>query len=51
MKYKLIALDIDGTLINSSNQLTKEVKSSIQKAKEKGVKVVLCTGRPLKGIE
>lgn len=51
MKYKLIALDIDGTLINSSHQLTQGVKKSIKKAKEKGVKVVLCTGRPLKGVE
>ena len=48
MKYKLIALDIDGTLINSSNQITENVKLAIQKAKEKGIKVVLCTGRPLK---
>lgn len=51
MNYKLIALDIDGTLINSSHQLTDSVKKSIKKAKEKGVKVVLCTGRPLKGVE
>ena len=51
MGYKLIALDIDGTLINSSNQITENVKLAIQKAKEKGVKVVLCTGRPLKGVE
>ena len=51
MKYKLIALDIDGTLINSSNQITENVKLAIQKAKEKGIKVVLCTGRPLKGVE
>ena len=51
MSYKLIALDIDGTLINSSHQLTDGVKKAIKKAKEKGVKIVLCTGRPLKGVE
>lgn len=51
MSYKLIALDIDGTLINSSHQLTEGVKKAIKEAKEKGVKVVLCTGRPLKGVE
>ena len=38
MKYKLIALDIDGTLINSSHQITDGVKEAIQKAKEKGVR-------------
>lgn len=51
MGYKLIALDIDGTLLNSSNQITDNVKEAIKKSKEKGVKVVLCTGRPLKGVE
>ena len=51
MEYKLIALDIDGTLLNSSNQITDNVKEAIKKSKEKGVKVVLCTGRPLKGVE
>ena len=49
--YKLIALDIDGTLLNSSNQVTDSVKKAIKESKEKGVKVVLCTGRPLKGVE
>lgn len=51
MKYKLIALDIDGTLLNSSRQLTSEVKKAIKRAKDKGIKVVLCTGRPLKGVQ
>ena len=51
MKYKLIALDIDGTLINSSRELTDGVRKSIANAKKQGVKVVLCTGRPLKGIK
>ena len=35
MKYKLIALDINGALINSSHQLTENVKQSIQKLNEK----------------
>lgn len=51
MTYKLIALDIDGTLLNSNNQITNTVKDAIKKSKEKGVKVVLCTGRPLKGVQ
>ena len=29
MEYKLIALDIDGTLLNSSNQITDNVKDAI----------------------
>lgn len=51
MKYKLIALDIDGTLLNSSSKLTNGVKKAIKTVKEKGAKVVLCTGRPLKGVQ
>lgn len=49
--YKLIALDIDGTLLNSKKEVTKEVFEAIQNAKEKGVKVVLSTGRPLPGVQ
>lgn len=49
--YKLIALDMDGTLLNSKKTISKENKEAIKAAKTKGIKVVLATGRPLKGIE
>ena len=48
--YKLIALDIDGTLLNSEKKITNEVFNSIQEAKKAGAKVVLSTGRPLPGV-
>lgn len=48
--YKLIALDIDGTLLNSEKKITNNVYESIQKAKNQGTKVVLSTGRPLPGV-
>ena len=48
--YKLIALDIDGTLLNSEKKITEDVYNSIQKAKQQGAKVVLSTGRPLPGV-
>lgn len=48
---KLIAIDMDGTLLNSKKQLTEENKVAIQEAIDKGVKVVICTGRPCEGIE
>ncbi|QTU82877.1 sugar-phosphatase [Carnobacteriaceae bacterium zg-C25] len=48
---KLVAIDIDGTLLNSAGVLTDAVKNTLKKASEKGVKVVLATGRPLKGVE
>lgn len=50
MAIKLIAIDIDGTLINDKHQITPEVHEALQKAREQGVKVVLCTGRPLPGV-
>lgn len=49
--YKLIALDMDGTLLNEKKVISKENVKAIQKAVAKGVKVVLATGRPTKGIQ
>ena len=46
MNIKLVALDIDGTLLTSDGQITPEVFQAIQDAKAQGVHVVLATGRP-----
>lgn len=48
--YKLIALDIDGTLVNDEKKITERTKSAIKAARERGVTVVLATGRPIDGI-
>lgn len=48
--YKLIALDMDGTLLREDKTISPAVKEAIAKAKAKGVKVVLSTGRPINGI-
>ncbi|MGQ5709068.1 sugar-phosphatase [Lactobacillus sp. PSON] len=48
---KLIAIDIDGTLVNSKKELTPEVKSAIKTAQKAGKKIVICTGRPLSGAQ
>ncbi|UJF14928.1 sugar-phosphatase [Jeotgalibaca sp. MA1X17-3] len=48
---KLVALDLDGTLLNSDKNISEGNKKAIKRAKEKGVKIVLCTGRPLLGIK
>ena len=50
MAIKLIAIDLDGTLVNNEGNISDENKKAIQKAKDEGVKVVLCTGRPLLGM-
>jgi len=49
--YKLIALDMDGTLLNSNKEVTQAVREAIAKAKAKGKHIVLCTGRPLSGVK
>ena len=43
---KLIALDLDGTLLTGEKKITEENKKAIKLAKENGIKVVICTGRP-----
>lgn len=48
--YKIIALDMDGTLLNSEKKVSEKVKTALNKAREKGVKVVLATGRPIDGV-
>ena len=50
MTIKLVAIDIDGTLLNSQHEITPEVFSAIQDAKKAGVKIVIATGRPISGV-
>ncbi|MFD2876928.1 HAD family hydrolase [Paenibacillus rhizoplanae] len=45
MKYKLIALDVDGTLLNDDHQLSEENKAAIAEVTRQGGQIVLCTGR------
>ena len=42
---KVIALDLDGTLINAAEEITQETKDAIAQAQAEGVKVVIATGR------
>lgn len=42
---KLIALDMDGTLLNSELEISEANKNAIEKALEQGVGVMLATGR------
>lgn len=51
MSIKLIAMDLDGTLFTDQKEVTQRNQQALQKAREKGVHVVVTTGRPLKAIE
>ncbi len=48
--YKLVVLDIDGTLVNSDKKITEKTKEYIKKATAKGVKFIIASGRTPYGI-
>lgn len=48
--YKLIALDMDGTLLSKDHTISNANKEAIKKAREKGIRVVIASGRPIDGL-
>lgn len=50
MQYKLLVLDLDGTLTNSKKEITPLTLKRLIEAQEAGVKIVLASGRPTYGI-
>jgi len=50
VNYKIIALDIDGTLASSEHKILPETRNALVAAQEKGLKVVLASGRPTPGM-
>lgn len=50
MKYKLLVLDLDGTLTNTRKEVTAHTRTTLIKAQEQGLKIVLASGRPTYGI-
>lgn len=51
MMIKLIALDMDGTLLNKQRVISERNYKAIQAAKSVGIKVVLASGRPRQGLQ
>lgn len=49
--YKLVAIDMDGTLLNPQGEITPQNRAAIQKAQENGVHIVLASGRPILGMQ
>ncbi|WP_267201316.1 Cof-type HAD-IIB family hydrolase [Limosilactobacillus kribbianus] len=47
---KMIALDLDNTLLNSEKEISKRNEAVLRRLHEKGIHVVLCTGRPINAI-
>jgi Cof subfamily protein (haloacid dehalogenase superfamily) len=44
-RFRLLAIDIDGTLVNSQHELTERTRQAVLRAKRAGVEIVLATGR------
>jgi len=45
MRYRLLALDLDGTALDPAGDLTDDVRDAVAAARASGLRVVLCTGR------
>lgn len=50
MNLKMIVLDIDRTLLNEDKVISTRTKNKLIKAQQKGIKVVLASGRPTQGM-
>lgn len=50
MKYKLLVLDVDGTILNSERKITHRTLMTLRKVQSIGIKVALASGRPTYGL-
>ena len=49
--YKLVAIDLDGTMLNQYGIITEKTKKAISKAQEKGVVVMIASGRAITSVK
>ena len=50
MKYKLLVLDVDGTLLHDEREISKRTLAALLKVQQMGVRIVLASGRPTYGL-
>lgn len=50
MEYKLLVLDVDGTLLNSNREMSERTIKTLKKVQQNGVRIALATGRPTYGV-
>ncbi len=50
MKYKLLVLDVDGTLLNDEKEISKRTLNVLRKVQQMGVRIMLASGRPTYGL-
>ncbi|MCC5911145.1 MAG: HAD family phosphatase [Clostridiaceae bacterium] len=51
MKYKLLATDMDGTLLMDNKDLSIKNITSLQEAHKRGMEIAICTGRPYSSVK
>lgn len=49
--YKLVAIDLDGTMLNSYGIVTENTKKVIKETIERGTEVIIASGRPIDSIK
>lgn len=49
--YKLVAIDLDGTMLNSYGMVTENTKKIIKDTISKGTEVIIASGRPIDSIK
>ncbi|MCD8317661.1 MAG: Cof-type HAD-IIB family hydrolase [Paraprevotella sp.] len=50
MKYKMLVLDVDGTLLNDEKEISKRTLNTLLKVQQTGVRIMLASGRPTYGL-
>lgn len=50
MKYKMLVLDVDGTLLNDEKMISKRTAHALRKVQQMGIRVMLASGRPTYGL-
>ncbi len=48
---KLVAIDLDGTMLNQYGIVTQKTKNSIKKAQENGMEIMIASGRPIDSVK
>lgn len=49
--YKMVAIDLDGTMLNQYGIITEKTKDVIKKVQEKGVEVIIASGRAITSVK
>lgn len=49
--YKLVAIDLDGTMLNNYGVVTENTKKVIKEKMEKGTEIIIASGRPIDSIK